>query len=88
MTSPESLHAAIRDEVSKVLIGNEYVIEGLTTSLLTQGHVLLEGVPGVAKTTIANVFARALGLENRRLQMTPDLLPADVTGTKIYHRSR
>jgi MoxR-like ATPase len=56
-------------------------------ALLTRGHVLVEGVPGVAKTTIANLFARATGLEYRRIQMTPDILPADITGTKIFRQS-
>jgi MoxR-like ATPase len=80
------LHGAIATELGTVLIGNDEVIEGLTVALLTRGHVLLEGVPGVAKTTIAALFARALGLESRRLQMTPDVLPADVTGTTIYRQ--
>jgi len=83
-TDPQALYSAVADEVSSVLIGNEEVIEGLTISLLTRGHVLLEGVPGVAKTTIANLFATATGLDFSRIQMTPDLLPADVTGTNVY----
>ncbi|KAB1198230.1 MULTISPECIES: MoxR family ATPase [Haloferax] len=87
MAAPQELYTAIRDEASSVLIGNEDVIERLTISLLTDGHVLLEGVPGVAKTTIANIFARALGLEFQRIQMTPDLLPADVTGTNVYREN-
>ncbi|WP_458190823.1 AAA family ATPase [Haladaptatus sp. NG-WS-4] len=81
---PADLYADLRTEVDKVLIGNDAIIEGLTISLLTRGHVLLEGVPGVAKTTIANAFARATGLDSTRIQMTPDLLPADITGTHIY----
>jgi MoxR-like ATPase len=75
---------ALSDEISTVLVGNEDVIEQFTVALLTGGHVLVEGVPGVAKTTAANAFARALGLEYRRIQMTPDLLPADITGTHVY----
>jgi MoxR-like ATPase len=84
MVDPEDVHAALTDEIQTVLVGNEEVVEGLTVALLTRGHVLLEGVPGVAKTTIANLFANALGLEYGRIQMTPDVLPADVTGTHIY----
>ncbi|GAA0240967.1 AAA family ATPase [Haladaptatus pallidirubidus] len=84
MTSPAAIHDQIINEVDTVLLGNEDIIEGLSISLLTQGHVLLEGVPGVAKTTIANLFARAAGIESTRIQMTPDLLPADITGTHIY----
>ena len=81
---PEALYGALRDEMSTVLIGKEDVVEGLTIALLTRGHVLLEGVPGVAKTTIANLFARVSGLQYTRIQMTPDVLPADVTGTTVY----
>ena len=84
MTEPDELFESIRKEAGRVLIGNEDVLEGLTIALLTRGHVLLEGVPGVAKTTIANLFARTLGLQYSRIQMTPDLLPADITGTRIY----
>ena len=86
MSAPAEIYDAIQDEVKNVLIGNEDVIEGLTIALLTRGHVLLEGVPGVAKTTIANVFARATGLDYTRVQMTPDILPADVTGTEVYRQ--
>ena len=81
---PKSVYSALDTAVSDVLIGNERIIEGLTIALLTRGHVLLEGVPGVAKTTIANAFSRAIGLEYSRIQMTPDVLPADITGTYIY----
>ncbi|WP_266080498.1 AAA family ATPase [Haladaptatus caseinilyticus] len=84
MTTPQEIHTAIREEVATVLIGNKSIIEYLTISLLTRGHILLEGVPGVAKTTIANGFARATGLDAKRVQMTPDLLPADITGTQVY----
>lgn len=85
--SPERLYSALRTEIDKVLIGNEAVVEGLTIALLVRGHVLLEGVPGVAKTTIANLFAQALDLSYSRIQMTPDVLPADITGTHIYRES-
>ena len=84
MTDPQVLYEAISEEVETVLIGNERVVEGLTIAALTHGHVLLEGVPGVAKTTVANLFARATGQEYTRIQMTPDILPADITGTYVY----
>jgi MoxR-like ATPase len=84
MTDPAELYAAIEGEMEQVLVGNREVVERLTIAALTGGHVLLEGVPGVAKTTMANLFARVLGLEYSRIQMTPDLLPADITGTQIY----
>ena len=86
MSSPEALYETLQDAVGEVLVGNEDVIEGLTIALLTDGHLLLEGVPGVAKTTIANAFARASGLSYTRIQMTPDMVPADVVGTTIYQQ--
>lgn len=86
MSNPEALYDTIKAEMSEVVVGNESVIEGLTIALLTDGHVLLEGVPGVAKTTIARAFARALGLSYSRIQMTPDMVPVDVTGTNIYRQ--
>jgi MoxR-like ATPase len=84
MTDPSELYAAIRAETDRVLVGNERIIEGLTVALLSGGNVLLEGVPGIAKTTAVKVFARATGLEYSRIQMTPDVLPADITGTEVY----
>ncbi|WP_411964434.1 AAA family ATPase [Haloferax sp. YSMS24] len=87
MSSPEEVYSTILDETSQVLVGNEDAIEALTIALLTNGHVLLEGVPGVAKTTIANLFAEAANLDFQRIQMTPDVLPADVTGTHIYRET-
>ncbi len=83
---PQQVYEAVRSATGAVLVGNEQIIEHLTIALLVRGHVLLEGVPGVAKTTIANLFARSLGLEFRRIQMTPDILPADITGTRIYRQ--
>ncbi|MDG5776174.1 MoxR family ATPase [Haloarculaceae archaeon H-GB2-1] len=84
MTDPAELHAAIRDEMRQVLIGKDELVKGLTIAILTDGHILLEGVPGVAKTTVANLFAEATGFDYNRIQMTPDILPADITGTSIY----
>jgi MoxR-like ATPase len=68
-------------EVRKVVVGQDHVVEVLLAGAATGGHVLLEGVPGVAKTLLANAFARAVGLEFRRVQFTPDMLPSDLTGT-------
>ncbi|MCU4802132.1 MoxR family ATPase [Halobacteria archaeon HArc-gm2] len=84
MSEPAALYEAIEAEVSTVLVGHDELVEQITVALLSRGHVLLEGVPGVAKTTLANVFARASGLAYNRIQMTPDLLPADITGTTVY----
>ena len=77
--------AELRDrvmaEVSKVILGQRDVVETLIAAISVGGHVLLEGVPGVAKTLLANVTARSLGIEFRRVQFTPDMLPSDLTGT-------
>jgi MoxR-like ATPase len=71
--------------VESVLIGQRHLIDGLLIGLLTDGHVLLEGVPGLAKTLAVRTVARALHLKFHRIQFTPDLLPADVIGTQIYN---
>jgi MoxR-like ATPase len=84
MSDPAALYEAIDEETSTVLVGQDDLVEKLTVAFLTRGHILLEGVPGVAKTTLANVFARATELEFNRIQMTPDILPADITGTTVY----
>ncbi|MGH2808215.1 MAG: AAA family ATPase [Actinomycetota bacterium] len=68
-------------EVSKVILGQRDVLDVLIAALMVSGHVLLEGVPGVAKTLLANTTARALGMDFRRVQFTPDMLPSDLTGT-------
>jgi MoxR-like ATPase len=68
-------------EVAKVVVGQDYVVDVLLAATTVGGHVLLEGVPGVAKTLLANAFARALGVDFRRVQFTPDMLPSDLTGT-------
>jgi len=77
----------IRDEIGKVIVGQEKLIDGLLIGLLTRGHILLEGVPGLAKTTAVNALASSLGLNFKRLQFTPDLLPSDIIGTEIYDPS-
>lgn len=74
----------IKEEMSKVVVGQEKMIEGLLAGLLCRGHILLEGVPGLAKTTTVNALAKTLGLDFKRVQFTPDLLPSDIIGTEIY----
>ncbi|ASJ15367.1 AAA family ATPase [Thermococcus radiotolerans] len=74
----------LKKEVGKAVVGKEDVIELLTIALLSEGHVLIEGIPGVAKTTIAKAFSRAIGLSFSRIQLTPDLLPADIIGVFYY----
>ena len=75
----------IRSEVHKSIVGLTNHIDTLTLSLLTGGHVLLEGLPGTAKTFLAVSFSNTLSLENKRIQSTPDMMPGDVTGTRIYN---
>jgi MoxR-like ATPase len=75
----------VRNEVGRVYIGSRRTIDHMLVALLARGHVLLEGVPGVAKTTLAKAFAAALGVTVRRIQFTPDLLPADITGTYVLN---
>jgi MoxR-like ATPase len=75
---------AVRDEVGKAVVGQDQVLSGLLVALLCQGHVLLEGVPGVAKTLLIRALAAALALDSKRVQFTPDLMPGDVTGSLIY----
>ena len=74
----------IKDEVGKVIVGQEKLVDRLILALVTNGHILLEGVPGLAKTLSVNTLAKALGLDFKRISFTPDLLPADVVGTLIY----
>ena len=75
----------IVDEVSQIVVGKKREIEMLLVALLCEGHVLLEGVPGIGKTLLAKTFAQAIGGSFRRIQMTPDLLPADITGSQVYN---
>jgi MoxR-like ATPase len=76
--------AKIKGEIRKVVVGQDKMIEALLAGLLTRGHILLEGVPGLAKTTTVNALAKSLGLNFKRVQFTPDLLPSDIIGTEIY----
>ena len=80
------LRQRIGIEVSKVWIGADDTVTLLLASMLARGHVLLEGVPGLAKTTLAKAMATAVGAEFRRIQFTPDLLPADITGTYVFNQ--
>lgn len=75
----------IEQEVAKVIVGNKSIIRSLIVGVLCQGHILLEGPPGVAKTTIIKALAKSLGLIFKRIQFTPDLLPSDVIGTVIFN---
>jgi MoxR-like ATPase len=83
-SAPRAALAAVRDEVAKAVVGQDSVVSGLLIALICEGHVLLEGVPGVAKTLLIRTLARALSVDGKRLQFTPDLMPGDVTGSLIY----
>jgi MoxR-like ATPase len=91
-TSPEAVDSdrlrdamhRVRTEVGKAVVGQDGTITGLLIALLADGHVLLEGVPGVAKTLLVRSFSRALGLDTKRIQFTPDLMPGDVSGSLVY----
>ncbi|HYR64391.1 MAG TPA: MoxR family ATPase [Actinomycetota bacterium] len=78
---------AVRVEVAKAVKGQEPVVFGVLAALLVRGHVILEGVPGVAKTLLVKALGRALALDFRRIQFTPDLMPSDVTGNMVYESS-
>src|SRR5579864_2340979 len=81
-----TLRDQVLAEVGRVVVGMEHVTHQFLVALLAGGHVLLEGVPGVAKTTLSKTFARILGTQYQQVQFTPDLLPSDVTGTYIFDR--
>jgi MoxR-like ATPase len=76
---------SVRQEVARVIVGQRYLVERLLIALLCDGHILIEGVPGLAKTLSVSTLARTLGASFVRISFTPDLLPADVTGTQIYN---
>ena len=79
-----SIPNKILEELSRVIVGKEDIKELLLIALLSSGHLLIEGLPGTAKTTLAKVFAQAIGGEFKRIQLTPDMLPADITGFYLY----
>lgn len=78
----------VRSEVAKVIVGQDAAVTGMLIALLAKGHVLLEGVPGVAKTLLVRTLSAALSLDTKRVQFTPDLMPGDVTGSLIYEAQR
>jgi len=76
---------ALKKELSKAVIGQESMVDALLIGLLCNGHILVEGVPGLAKTTTINALSKAIGLDAKRIQFTPDLLPSDIIGAEIYN---
>jgi MoxR-like ATPase len=87
VTDPRHALGAVREQVGKAVIGQDLVVSGLLAALLVRGHVILEGVPGVAKTLMVKALARSLDLGFRRIQLAPDLMPSDVTGNVVYEGS-
>src|SRR5262245_11901392 len=78
----------IREQLGRVIVGQQEVIEQMLIALFSRGHCLLEGVPGLAKTLLVSTLARSLNLTFSRIQFTPDLMPADITGTDIIEENR
>ena len=78
----------LRDEIAKVIIGQDRIIDDLLTAVFARGHCLMVGVPGLAKTLMVQTLARAIDLEFKRIQFTPDLMPADITGTEVIEQDR
>lgn len=85
LSDVRTLADAIRAEIAKAIVGQEAMVDMLLTALLSEGHVLLEGPPGTAKTFLANAIATALGLDFGRIQFTPDLLPGDILGSNLFN---
>ena len=75
----------LKQEIHKHIIGHHGLVDALLIGLLSNGHILIEGVPGLAKTTAVNTLAKAIGLDFKRVQFTPDLLPTDILGAEVYH---
>ncbi len=82
----QAVACALQENIARVIVGKQRTIELLLVALLSQGHVLLEDVPGLGKTTLAKVLARSLGCSFQRLQFTPDLLPSDITGVSVFNQ--
>ena len=85
LVQEHELFNGLEYEIKKIIVGHEDIIESILIAILCNGHILLEGVPGIAKTTLIKTVAQALGLDFKRIQFTPDLLPADLIGTLIYN---
>src|SRR5438874_12447795 len=88
LESLKSAYSSVRRELSKVIVGQEQVIEQLLIAIFSQGHCLLEGVPGLAKTLMVSTLARSLKLQFSRIQFTPDLMPSDITGTEVIQENK
>src|SRR3989304_5004894 len=85
-TQIQSAARTLQANIARVIVGKAQTVELLLVALLTQGHVLIEGVPGIGKTMLAKSLARSLGCSFQRLQFTPDLLPSDITGVSVFNQ--
>ena len=85
LESVRSFHSALTDQIGRVVVGHKATIDLMAVGLLSDGHILLEGVPGTAKTLLARAFAACIGLDFGRIQFTPDLMPGDVIGTNLFN---
>src|SRR5262245_56947232 len=85
LSAIQSVRARLAEQVARVVVGQEQALELMLVALLAEGHVLLEGVPGTAKTLLARSFAACLSLAMSRIQFTPDLMPGDVLGTNLFN---
>jgi MoxR-like ATPase len=79
---------ALKTEIAKVIVGQDEVVDQIVLSIFSGGHALLVGVPGLAKTLMVNTIAQALGLQFKRIQFTPDLMPSDILGSEILDENR
>ena len=85
LTELQNMISNIRTEIKKIIVGQDNMIDLMICALLADGHILVEGVPGVAKTLTARLFAKTLDTGFSRIQFTPDLMPADITGTSVFN---
>ncbi len=88
LDSLKNMSANIKEKIGGIVIGQEDMIEQIMIALLTDGHILIEGVPGIAKTLTAKLFAKSISADFSRIQFTPDLMPSDVTGTSVFNMSK
>ena len=81
-------HKQLKQEIAKVIVGQDAVIDQILLAIFSGGHVLLVGVPGLAKTLMVNTLAQTLGLNFKRIQFTPDLMPSDILGSEVLDKNR
>jgi MoxR-like ATPase len=87
-TELAQISVKLQNEIGKVIVGQKNMVELILVALLTDGHILIEGVPGVAKTLAAKLISKAISVNFSRIQFTPDLMPSDITGTNVFNISK